>query len=80
MLKFVILIIIFLLVFWFLYRKILVLVRYWTSELSEEPSLEDRDSSLKVEGGRLKADIKQRQKELEQEYRKVNRIKRERNF
>lgn len=80
MLRIVILIIVFALVTWFLYRKVYkFLVSLDKEIMSREPSLEDRKINIELEGEKFDADLKQRESELNRESRKLKKFKAERN-
>lgn len=80
MLRIVILIIVFALVTWFLYRKVYKFLVILDKEmLSGEPSFEDRKINIELEGEKFDADLKQRESELNKESKKLKKFKAERN-
>ena len=74
MLRLVILVAVFLLIFYFVYRKIFRVLLFWNSELSDE-GLEDKQEKLKIERSNFEVKLKEEEKNIETRKKQVEKLK-----
>ena len=75
MLRLVVLVAIFFIVFWFVYRKMNKSLFFWSNELSSDDKFNDRADKLKIEGDKLHEDLKEKSKQLEKEAKEIKNLK-----
>jgi len=75
MLRFVILIGVFFLAFFFIYRKMKKSLFFWSNELSSDDKFNDRADKLKIEGDKLHEDLNEKSKQLEKEAKEIKNLK-----
>lgn len=75
MLRLVVFVAIFFMVFWFVYRKMKKSLFFWSNELSSDDKFNDRADKLKIEGDKLHEDLKEKEKQLKQEQNEINNLK-----
>lgn len=75
MLRIVIIVLIFVIVFLFAYKRIKKTMMFWTDELSSNDTINDRANKLKIEGNNLHEDLKEKEKHLKQEQKEIDNLK-----
>ena len=75
MLRLVVLVAIFFMAFWFVYKRMKKSLFFWTDEISSNDKLEDRANKIKIEGDNLHEDLNEKEKQLKQEQDEINNLK-----
>ena len=75
MLRIVIIVLIFVIVFLFAYKRIKKTMMFWTDELYSNDTINDRVNKLKIEGNNLHEDLKEKEKHLKQEQKEIDNLK-----
>ena len=75
MLRIVIIVLIFVIVFLFAYKRIKKTMMFWTDELYSNDTINDRANKLKIEGNNLHEDLKEKEKHLKQEQKEIDNLK-----
>ena len=75
MLRLVVLVAIFFMAFWFVYKRMKKSLFFWTYEISSNDKLEDRANKIKIEGDNLHEDLNEKEKQLKQEQDEINNLK-----
>lgn len=75
MLRLVVLVAIFFMAFWFVYKRMKKSLFFWTDEITSNDKLEDRANKIKIEGDNLHEDLNEKEKQLKQEQNEINNLK-----
>ena len=75
MLRLVVLVVIFFMAFWFVYKRMKKSLFFWSNEISSNDKFNDRANKLKIEGETLHEDLNEKEKQLKQEQNEINNLK-----